>query len=105
MDDLKLSKCLDEDKSKSDSYSGPLQININLLHARTRYWGLIFSVNKCVRLNFNQKRYGPSISFYFLGQDPIPNMSCYKDLGVTMDVFLKFHFHVRDIYGKASGVA
>ena len=101
-DDLKLLKCVDGCKSSS---LGTLQSDIDLLFARSTSWGLKFSVSKCARLNFNRSRSGPSIPLYFLGNDPVPNASSYRDLGVTVDVSLRFHPHVREIYGKASGVA
>ena len=101
-DDLKLLKCVNGCKSPS---SGTLQDDIDLLFTRSMSWGLKFSVNKCARLNFNRRRSGPTIPLYFLGGDPVPNASSYRDLGVTVDVSLRFHSHVREIYGKASGVA
>ena len=37
--------------------------------------------------------------------DPIPNACQYHDLGVLVDTSLKFHLHIREVYGKAVGVA
>ena len=33
-------------------------------------------------LNFNRSRSGPTIQLYFLGSDPVPNVSSYRDLAV-----------------------
>ena len=42
---------------------------------------------------------------YFLGGHYIPDMSHYNDLGVIIDVTLRFHCHIHEVYGKASGGA
>ena len=91
-DDLKMLKCVNGCKSSS---LGTLQNDIDLLFARSMSWDLKFSVNKCARLNSNRSRSRPTIQLYFLGSDPVPNVSSYRDLGMTIDISLRFHFHVR----------
>ena len=95
--------CLSDDDGKLPA--GVLQDDVDLLYARSRSWGLSFSVNKCARLNFKRGNSLPSVQTYFLGGNSIPNLNQYRDLGVMVDTSLRFHLHIREIYGKASGVA
>ena len=62
-------------------------------------------MNKCARLDFKRDNALPSVPVYILGGHSIPNVTQYKDLGVNVDVTMKFHCHICEIYGKASGVA
>ena len=68
-----------------------LQEDIDLLYARSSSWGLSFSVYKCARLHFHRQfAILPPVASYFLGNQSIPEASEFRDLGVKVDVSLKF---------------
>ena len=46
-----------------------------------------------------------SITDYVIGVLPVPNKTSVRDLGTLVDVSLKFHVHIREIFCKASGIA
>lgn len=108
-DDLKLYLASPMVRSGKDglvNFQNILQHDIDLLYSRSSSWGLSFSVGKCARLNFCRNFNDVSrLQQYFIGNQPIPNVSCYRDLGVKVDISLKFHLHVNEIFSKASGIA
>ena len=40
---------------------------------------------------------------YFLDGSPILDARCHRDLGVLVDLILKFHLHISDVVQKAGG--
>lgn len=105
-DDLKL--FLASVISKSDHFISHLHLqrDINLLFNTSRSWGLSFSIGKCVRMNYCKSFQDASVLLqYFIGEQSILDVDNHKDLGVRIDSSLKFHLHVREISGKASGIS
>ena len=104
-DDLKLYLAGSCKSVDMDDFHVVLQADIDLLLARSSSWGLSFSVNKCARLNFCRRFADlPPLQSYFLGDQPIPNVSDFRDLGVRVDASLKFHQHIAEVVIKAGGV-
>ena len=96
--------------SPGSSQSLPnMQDSINLLSAVASSWGLRFSTDKCVHFRFARQRHAQAdhlqAPLYNLDGSPIEPSSSHKDLGVTVDVNLKFHHHIRSAVAKAGGVA
>ena len=84
------------------------QRDINILCGVAESWGLSMNVDKCVLMRY-QRGYidwgqlAPYDS-YFLGDQPIRCVDSHMDLGVRVDVGLRFHGHIRCIAGKAGGL-
>ena len=105
-DDLKL--YLNWPKSWSQSPAiglEHLQRNIDILAKTAASWGLQFSPQKCVNLRFQR----PTVrvfdeTFYTLNEAPISLVSKHRDLGLTVDISLRFHEHARETTNKAGGV-
>lgn len=83
-----------------------LQADLDMIFAKSRSWGLEFSVNKCCCMRFCRRFSDrPDLHAYSIGGSFIENVSFHKDLGVLIDDSLKFHRHIRTIVAKASGVS
>ena len=94
--------------SESDHFISHLHLqrDINLLFNISRSWGLSFSYSKCARMNFCWSfQDTPALLQHYIGEQPVLYVDNHKDLGVRIDSFLKFHLHVREIAGKASGIS
>ena len=69
-------------------------------------WGLSFAIHKTARLRFVRpfKCLPPPLDL-FIGGTAIPLNLEHVDLGVTVDIGLKFHKHISGVVGKARGVS
>lgn len=100
---------------KSDSVNAIIQHmdacqrDINHLHKVASSWGLSMNISKCAVLRFTRRPVDwtalPFSGQYFLNTSPIPIKDSAVDLGVTIDLSLKFHQHIANIVQKAGGVA
>ena len=85
------------------------QRDIDELHRVAVSWGLKFNVAKCVTMRFsrgaaNLSTLG-SLSVYNMAGSDILLQESSRDLGVLVDSSLKFHAHIRQVVGKAWGLA
>ncbi len=84
------------------------QRDIDLINSTGKSWGLCMNIQKCVAIRF---QHGSSVNWdslwaysqYYLDNEPIKFVQSHVDLGVTIDVSLRFHDHIRSIVGKAAG--
>ena len=84
-----------------------IQSDIDLLYATAKSWGLQMNRKKCVVLRFYPLRIHdpPPSPVYLLDGQPIPSADSCVDLGVKVDVTMRFHAHIRDVTNKAGGLA
>ena len=83
-----------------------LQSDISLLQERASSWGLSFASQKCVHLHFVRPFFdNPDPITLYLDGSPIQLQSSARDLGVEIDINLKFHSHIRTVANKAYGVS
>ena len=86
------------------------QSDIDVFVETARSWGLNLNKSKCLAMRFRSPTslcltdYGP-FSSYFIDGEPIEFTDSCTDLGVKIDVSLKFHDHIRSAVNKAGGVA
>ncbi|KAK4299885.1 hypothetical protein Pmani_015314 [Petrolisthes manimaculis] len=97
-DDLKL--CFHLPVDTSLTISRDLQRDINTLVSTAASWGLKFTPNKCVHLCFKRGQ-DLNAGLYTLDGNPITRATSHKDLGVLIDVKLRFHPHIRQTVAKA----
>ena len=107
-DDLKMYACV-QYKTQSDPHSPTcqdVQEDIDALHKTALSWGLSMNVQKSVVLRFARHHSTdlPEPS-YILNGNQIPVQEKATDLGVIVDVSLKFHGHVQSVAHKAGGLA
>ena len=80
-----------------------LQRDLNSLYKWSQVWKLNFNVLKCKVLSFT--RNVTCIVFkYHLNGAVLENISCYNDLGVTVDKGLVFNNHVSTVINKCNKV-
>ena len=106
-DDLKIYSCTDSNGRSDVNVLAcqDVQEDINILHATALSWGLNFNADKCVALRFARPSVGLDQPSYFLDGKRIPVEVKAKDLGVLVDVKLKFHDHIQATVHKAGGLA
>ena len=69
-------------------------------------WGLKLNASKCVVLRFGRGINREStFNNYFINGSMLPFSHSCRDLGVLVDVDLKFHGHIRSVVAKASGLS
>ena len=109
-DDLKLYLYVNHQHTSSAFCDiAQLQQNISLVCSRSESWGLKFNTDKCAVLRF-QRSYvdwtllGP-YSSYYINNIPIKFVQSYVDLGIMVDLSLRFHQHIYNITNKAGGLA
>ena len=86
-----------------------LQSDLDRVSAVAASWNLRLNADKCVVLRFARgfaewSEEDP-LAQYYLSGIPLKFVQSHRDLGVVVDVKLKFHHHVREVVGKASGLA
>ena len=106
-DDLKIYTCVKRNRLSEMSVITYqcVQDDINTLHDTALSWGFHMNVSKCAVLRFCGRRDDTATSLYFLNGREIPNLNSTKDVGVMVDIDLKFHTHIRTICHKAGGLA
>ena len=65
----------------------------------------VLHATKCAVLRFARHRANHTTPSYFLEGNPIPVIDQATDLGVLVDVSLKFHGHIQTVAHKAGGLA
>lgn len=85
------------------------QRDINSIVTTAESWGLRLNSDKCVVLRFkgtnkNWEALDP-YSDYYIKNSQIKFVQTHADLGLTIDISLKFHDHIRNITRKANGLA
>ena len=80
-----------------------LQRDLNGLYEWSQVWKLNFNVLKCKVLSFT-KNVTPIVFKYHLNGTVLENISCYNDLGVTVDKGLVFNNHVSIVINKCNKV-
>ena len=80
-----------------------LQRDLNNLYEWSQDWKLNFNVLKCKVLSFT-RNVTPIVFKYHLNGNLLENISCYDDLGVTVDKGLVFNNHVSNVVNKCSRV-
>ena len=80
-----------------------LQRDLNSLYEWSQVWKLNFNVLKCKVLSFTRNVI-PIVFKYHLNGTLLENISCYNDLGVTVDKFLVFNNHVSNVINKCNKV-
>jgi hypothetical protein len=86
-----------------------LQADLDRVSSAAASWNLRLNPEKCVVLRFSRgfaewNDVDP-LARYYLSGTPLEFVQSHRDLGVVVDVGLKFHHHVREVVGKASGLA
>ena len=80
-----------------------LQRDLNSPYEWSQVWKLNFNVLKCKVLSFT-RHVTPSVFKYHLNGTVLENISCYNDLGVTVDKGLVFNNHVSNVINKCNKV-
>ena len=105
-DDLKIYACVRHRSSPGVSSStADVQSDINLLHSTSSSWGLTMNPKKCAVLRFSRHYSDLTPAEYFMNGLAIPSVKSHLDLGVWIDIDLKFHEHIRTTVRKAGGLA
>ena len=76
-----------------------------LLYNTSLSWGLQMNPKKCAVLRFSRPKSDQSPPMYSMNGLTIPLLNSHLDLGVLVDVDLKFHGHIRSVVRKAGGLA
>jgi hypothetical protein len=108
-DDYKLYLRYKRVKESAVAGVSSLQSDLDTVGAVALSWNLRLNSEKCVVLRFARgfaewTDENP-LAQYFLNGIPLKFVQSHRDLGVVVDVKLKFHHHVREVVGKASGLA
>ena len=106
-DDFKLFlHCSEKDSDNLLAHMVTLQRDLDKLSSTAASWNLQLNTSKCVVMRFYMGRSRKLEQFkYVLNGVSLDYVEEYKDLGVTVDVKLKFHSHVRNVVWKATGLA
>ena len=78
-----------------------IQNDIDILNSTSRSWGLRINREKCAVLRFSRCYKAQVPPYYSLDGSPLPVCKSHLDLGVIVDVNLKFHEHVASVARKA----
>ena len=100
-DDLKLYFPL---RNPSNAIS-TAQNDIDIIYETALSWGLKLNVSKCSVLRCGPSNPDQLQRFYRIGGNVLPFVSFSPDLGITVDLSLKFHMHISQVVGKAAGLA
>ena len=80
-----------------------LQHNLNSLYEWSQVWELNFNVIKCKVVSFTRST-KPIVFNYHLNGTILENVSCYNDLGVTVDKSLSLNNHISNVINKCNKV-
>ena len=80
-----------------------LQHDLNSLYEWSQVWKLNFNVIKCKVFSFTRNT-KPIVFNYHLNGTISENVSCYNDLGVTVDKSLAFNNHISNVINKCNKV-
>ena len=80
-----------------------LQHDLNSLYEWSQVWKLNFNVIKCEVVSFTRNP-KPIVFNYHLNGTILENVSCYNDLGVTVDKSLAFNNHTSNVINKCNKV-
>ena len=92
-------------KLEGDVLSQLLQSDLETWSNRANSWNLKVNVEKCVVMRFGLASRADVGEPYSLGRRELRTVTVHRDLGVMVDVSLKFHEHIGSIVQKASGLA
>ena len=85
------------------------QHDIDLIYDAAKSWGLSFSVDKCAVLRFERGVTSwadvGTLANYYVNGAQLKFVEAHKDLGIMVDLSLRFHRHVRILVGKASALS
>ena len=81
-----------------------LQSDLDIFVNRATSWNLKFNLDKCVVMRFGGSVGDGSRSRYRLSGEELSFVDSHKDLGVIVDVGLKFHLHVGRVVRKTNGL-
>ena len=86
-----------------------LQRYLDKLSVVAGSWNLSLNIDNCVFMRFSRKFYGWSEIGnnyeYNIGGVSLDVVKYSRDLGILVDVDLKFHHHVRELVCRASGLS
>lgn len=94
-DDIKLYMILNSTELESGVVEA--QNNVDRLVRTGEAWGLSINASKCACIRFSRRRQGASttnVSPYNVNGTNISFVPSYRDLGVLVDIDLKFHSHI-----------
>ena len=80
-----------------------LQHDLNSLYEWSQVWKLNFNVIKYKVVSFTRNT-KPIVFNYHLNRTILENVSCYNDLGVTVDKSLAFNTHISNVINKCNKV-
>ena len=103
-DDLKIYSCVTGTPGHYPPAAASIQNDIDILNSTSRSWGLMINREKCAILRFSRCYKAQVPPYYSLDGSPLPVCKSHLDLGVIVDVNLKFHEHVASVARKASGL-
>ena len=104
-DDLKLYLRNGNRFGGDDEYSASFQSDIDTIYCRSMSMGLSMNFGKCHHLRFGGSTHSNGFVHYYLGGQVIEGSQLERDLGVYVDIGLKFHSHIDKVVLKASGLA
>ena len=102
-DDFKLSMAYSRNSTDGLNHTG-LQADLDSLCQASRAWNLRLNSKKCVVMRFGAVGMSKQESNYIVNNQRLKFVNVYKDLGVRVDVRLRFHEHVNVTCGKAAGL-
>jgi hypothetical protein len=108
-DDYKLYLRYKRDRVSALSGVSALQRDLDVVCSVAASWNLRLNADKCVVMRFSRgfKEWNEMdpLSRYSLNGVELKFVQSHRDLGVTVDTKLRFHQHVREVVGRASGLA
>ena len=106
-DDFKLYLRYKRDENSGSLGRASLQTDLDRISLVAGSWNLALNPEKCVVLRFARGSSGVATDFrpYYLNGRALRFVQSHRDLGVVVDVRMRFHQHVREVVAKASGLA
>lgn len=108
-DDYKLYLRYKRDRVPAIDGVSSLQSDLDAVSSVAASWSLKLNPEKCVVLRFARgfREWNDldPLSCYYLDGSQLRFVQSHRDLGVTVDTKLRFHQHIREVVGRAAGLA
>ena len=101
-DDYKLYMCLPRGIG-IDARVAIMQGDLDRIHSVSESWNLKLNASKCVAMRFGKRVTSSDVRYKINGVE-LKFVPHHRDLGVIIDVKLKFHDHVTTVVGRVGGL-